>query len=98
LEAPYQLIRAYHAEGDSGAANILAGTASKAEAAGPNVVVGENRTGKSHPLRAAYKVAAVSARGEKDSGSLAPTKSRLETAVAEKLRGVFQPDELGRLT
>lgn len=66
-------------------------------ATGLNVVVGENGTGKSHVLKAAYTVAAVSARGERDSGSATPTKSYLEGAVAKKLRGVFKPDELGRL-
>jgi len=64
---------------------------------GLNVVAGANGTGKSHLLKVAYTIAAVSARGEKDSGSPVPTKSYLETAVARKLFGVFRPDELGRL-
>ena len=42
-------------------------------------------------------MAAVSAWGEKDSGSLTPTKNYLETAIAKKLRGVYRPDALGRL-
>lgn len=62
-----------------------------------NVIIGPNGAGKSHVLKAAYTVAAVSAWGEKDSGSATPTKSYLETAIAKKLRGVFRPDELGRL-
>ncbi len=66
-------------------------------AAGLNVVVGENGAGKTHVLKTAYTVAAVSAWGAKDSGSLTPTKSYLETAIAKKLRGVFRPDALGRL-
>ncbi len=66
-------------------------------APGLNVIVGENGAGKTHVLKAAYTAAAVSARGEKDSGSATPTKSYLEMAVAKKLRGVFRPDELGRL-
>lgn len=66
-------------------------------AEGLNVIVGENGAGKSHVLKAAYTVAAVSARGEKDSGSPRPTKNHLETAIARKLRSVFRPDELGRL-
>src|SRR5258707_10704146 len=66
-------------------------------APGLNVVVGPNGAGKSHVLKAAYTVVAVSARGEKDSGSAVPRKSYLESAVAKKLRGVFRPDELGRL-
>jgi len=48
-------------------------------------------------LKAAYTIASVSARGEKDSGSPTPTKNYLETAIAKKLRGVFRPDALGRL-
>jgi predicted ATPase len=66
-------------------------------AGGLNVVVGANGTGKSHLLKAAYAVVAVSARGEKESGSAVPRKSYLESALAKKMRGVFRPDELGRL-
>lgn len=66
-------------------------------AEGLNVIVGENGAGKTHALKIAYTVAAVSAWGAKDSGSPTPTKSYLETAIAKKLRGVFRPDVLGRL-
>jgi energy-coupling factor transporter ATP-binding protein EcfA2 len=66
-------------------------------ARGLNVIVGENGSGKSHVLKVAYTVAAVSARGEKDSGSPTPTKNYLALAIAQKMRGVFRPDELGRL-
>lgn len=66
-------------------------------AKGLNVIVGQNGAGKSHVLKAAYTVAAVSARGEKDSGSPVPSKSYLEKAIAKKLRGVFRPDSIGRL-
>jgi energy-coupling factor transporter ATP-binding protein EcfA2 len=66
-------------------------------ASGLNVIVGENGAGKSHVLKAAYTLAAVSARGERDSGSAVPTKSYLESTFAKKMRGVFRPDELGRL-
>jgi predicted ATPase len=62
-----------------------------------NVIVGENGTGKTHVLKAAYCVLAVSARGEKESGSATPTKAYLQSALASKLRGVFRPDEIGRL-
>ena len=55
-------------------------------APGLNVIVGENGAGKSHILKVAYSVAAVSARGEKDSGSPTPTKSYLAAAVAKKMR------------
>jgi DNA repair ATPase RecN len=66
-------------------------------AEGLNVIVGENGTGKSHLLKAAYTIAAVSAWGVRDSGTETPTKSYLQMAIARKLRGVFRPDELGRL-
>jgi energy-coupling factor transporter ATP-binding protein EcfA2 len=62
-----------------------------------NVVVGENGLGKTHVLKAAYCVLAVSSRGERESGSAIPTKTYLQTALASKLRGVFRPDEIGRL-
>jgi energy-coupling factor transporter ATP-binding protein EcfA2 len=64
---------------------------------GLNVVIGENGTGKTHVLKAAYTVAAVSARGKKDSVSPEPTKGYLEKAIAKKLLGVFRPEALGRL-
>lgn len=66
-------------------------------ATGLNVIVGQNGAGKSHVLKAAYTVAAVSARGERESGSPVPSKIYLEKAIAKKLRGVFRPDSLGRL-
>jgi AAA15 family ATPase/GTPase len=66
-------------------------------APGLNVIVGENGAGKSHVLKAAYTVECVSAKGEKGSGSPTPTKNYLATAIAKKMRGVFRPDELGRL-
>lgn len=63
-----------------------------------NVVVGENGLGKTHVLKAAYSVLAVSARGARESGGNSPTKAYLQTALANKLRAVYRPDELGRLT
>lgn len=62
-----------------------------------NIIIGENGSGKSHILKAAYCAIAVSAKGAKDSASDAPTKGFLATALADKLRNVFKPDELGRL-
>ena len=62
-----------------------------------NVFVGENGLGKTHILKAAYCVLAVSARGAKDSGNGVPTKTYLQIAIANKLRGVYKPDEIGRL-
>ncbi len=66
-------------------------------AAGLNVIVGGNGTGKSHLLKLAYTVLATLAEGERGSGSDDPTKGYLATALARKLTGVFRPDQLGRL-
>lgn len=65
-------------------------------AAGLNVIVGENGTGKTHILKLAYSTTYVCARGAREAGS-APTKSYLQSAIANKLTAVFRPDELGRL-
>lgn len=62
-----------------------------------NIIIGENGSGKSHILKAAYCAIAVSAKGARDSASGSPTKGFLATALADKLRNVFKPDELGRL-
>lgn len=67
-------------------------------AAGVNVIVGENGTGKTHILKAAYAALYVSNKGAKESGSHNPTKAYLQAAIASKLMAVFKPDELGRLT
>ena len=66
-------------------------------ATGINVIIGENGTGKSHVLKAAYTVASVMGRGAKESELPTPTKTYLETALANKLRGVFRPERIGRL-
>lgn len=62
-----------------------------------NVIVGENGTGKTHILKVAYSALYVSAKGNKEQGSPNPTKSHLQTSIANKLFAVFRPDELGRL-
>ncbi|MCC6263810.1 MAG: AAA family ATPase [Bryobacterales bacterium] len=62
-----------------------------------NVIVGENGTGKSHILKAAYSGIAVSAARLKDGRSETQAKSRFSTAIGEKFEGVFRPDTLGRL-
>jgi len=63
-----------------------------------NVIVGENGTGKTHVLKAAYSALTVGARPGPESGQgNAPTKTYLQTALANKLRGVFRPDEIGCL-
>jgi len=66
-------------------------------ASGLNVIVGENGTGKTHILKAAYSAICVSAKGKKDSGSATPTKAYLQNAAADKLTAVFRADELGSL-
>jgi AAA15 family ATPase/GTPase len=66
-----------------------------------NLIIGENGTGKSHVLKAGYSTVNVCANsGAEKSGSdaEAPTKTFLQRALAEKLVGVFKPDQLGRLT
>ncbi len=62
-----------------------------------NVIIGENGTGKSHLLKAAYVALAVSAEAAKDAPPEGPSKARLQTALADKLIGVFKPDALRRL-
>lgn len=62
-----------------------------------NVIVGENGLGKTHVLKAAYAMLAVSARGKRESKNASPTKAWLQTAMASKLLNVFKPDALGRL-
>src|SRR5215469_8455875 len=62
-----------------------------------NVIIGENGSGKSHVLKAAYSAIAVSAAGAKDAATNVPSKAQFQTALADKLRAVFRPDALGRL-
>lgn len=62
-----------------------------------NVIVGENGSGKTHLLKLAYCTLAVSVSGAKDLNGNSPTKSYLQTSVANKLRDVFKPDTIGRL-
>jgi hypothetical protein len=60
-----------------------------------NVVVGENGTGKSHLLKLAYSLLAVS--GEAGKTGVSSSKTTLQTEIAGKLVRVFRPDALGRL-
>ena len=61
-----------------------------------NVIVGENGMGKTHLLKLPYAAMAMSAEeGKKRNGR--PTKSVLQTRIAEKLVNVLRPESLGRL-
>ena len=62
-----------------------------------NVIVGENGSGKSHLLKVAYAVLAASAEEGRKSTASVPTKTILQTRVAEKLVAVLRPESLGRL-
>ena len=66
-------------------------------ASGLNVIVGANGTGKSHLLKLPYALMAMSAE-EGKKRSKPPTKTLLQTRIAEKIAGVFRPEErLGHL-
>jgi recombinational DNA repair ATPase RecF len=62
-----------------------------------NVIAGENGSGKSHLLKVAYSVLAVSFEEGRKQNAPPPTKSQLQARLAEKLVGVFRPETLGRL-
>jgi hypothetical protein len=62
-----------------------------------NVIVGENSTGKTHLLKMAYAVLATSWEEGRKPNASAPTKTLLQTRLADKLVGVFRPEALGRL-
>jgi predicted ATPase len=62
-----------------------------------NVIVGENGAGKTHILKLAYSILATSFEEGRKPGAAAPTKSVLQTRLAEKLVNVFRPESLGRL-
>lgn len=66
-------------------------------AAGLNVFVGENGTGKTHLMKMAYSLIAASQEASRKQEHNAPTKAYLQKAYADKLLGVFKPDALGRL-
>lgn len=60
-----------------------------------NVIHGENGAGKTHLLKLAY--ATLASRFRFGTPTDEPTKSALETGLADKLVGVFRPDSLGGL-
>lgn len=66
-------------------------------APGLNVIVGENGTGKSHLLKAAYSVIANAYEQANEPSVAAPTKVLLQKGIADKLIKVFRPESLGRL-
>jgi ABC-type lipoprotein export system ATPase subunit len=62
-----------------------------------NVIVGENGAGKTHLLKMAYSVLAASWEEGRKPNAPTPTKTVLQTRIAEKLVNVFRPESLGRL-
>jgi predicted ATPase len=62
-----------------------------------NIIIGENGTGKSHLLKAAYCGIAASAQHGQEAATQPVHKPQLQRALAEKLQAVFRPDGLGRL-
>lgn len=64
---------------------------------GLNVFVGENGTGKTHLLKAAYALLRAGSDAPGESPAEPPTKAYLQAETARKLAAVFRPDELGRL-
>lgn len=62
-----------------------------------NVIIGENGAGKTHLLKMIYSVLAVSAEEGRKLKTTTPTKSFLQTRLADKLVNIFRPESLGRL-
>jgi predicted ATPase len=62
-----------------------------------NIIVGENGTGKTHILKAAYSAIAASATHPRDRSLEAQGKPAFSAALKDKFLGVFRPDALGRL-
>ena len=67
-------------------------------AQGLNVIIGENGLGKTHLLKLPYSIAAASAEAGRRPNTGKPTKRALQKRLAEKMRSVFRPESLGRLT
>jgi len=62
-----------------------------------NVIIGENGSGKSHLLKAAYSALAVVAAQVRRNGGPPAGEPQIEREIANKLQGVLRPDGLGRL-
>lgn len=67
-------------------------------AAGLNVIVGENGTGKSHVLKLIYSVVAASEEEGRKARNDEISKSQMQRKYADKLMNVFRPDAFGRLS
>lgn len=65
---------------------------------GLNVFVGTNGSGKSHILKLLYASMRAVTRGQRKNQTDTPTKTALDSLIAERLKGIFVPDSLGRLT
>lgn len=61
---------------------------------GINVLIGVNSTGKSHVMKAMYAFLRVVNQIQKDKITI---RKEMDGILAQKLRGVFKPDHLGRL-
>ena len=59
---------------------------------GLNVIIGANGTGKTHLLKLPYAVMAMSAEEGKKRHE-PPTKTLLQTRIAEKISSVFRPED-----
>ena len=63
-----------------------------------NMIVGENGAGKTHILKIAYSAIAATYEQRRKTALLPPpTKTVLQTRLADKLENVFRPEYLGRL-
>ncbi|HIK13512.1 MAG TPA: AAA family ATPase [Oscillatoriaceae cyanobacterium M33_DOE_052] len=62
-----------------------------------NVIIGENGAGKTHLLKVAYSALATSWEESRHPTNRTPTKTLMQTRLAEKLNNVFRPESLGRL-
>ncbi len=65
---------------------------------GLNVIIGENGSGKTHLIKLLYSILACLEELNRKSQQVFITKQLWQTVMATKLREVFKPDQLGRLT
>lgn len=62
---------------------------------GINVFIGQNSTGKSHAMKAAYSILKVCELSGRD--GIAANHEKVADRMYEKFKGVFRPDSVGRL-